>query len=362
MAAQAEVQALLRFLTKEAHLPLAQSMKSINQLRSLQLQTPEAIAKAQSADLKTVFDDEKLLKQVLNAARRVTRGKTSPSTSRSSPQKKQDVEIDDETALTLPLSKYEEQELSKLSVETNRAPLFLAFALVVLEHTQSQQPVSSRLSLAQAVVSAGAQSKAKSIGLTSLPTAEEDGWAQGQPKIRIMGREIAVMRRHIPPPVDTKEVKSAEPSHDAFWGLDLEALRNSNGPLVASQGSGGREGPPIHKPQAARNYLLRSMDLVSQSTEDPHITNQSGSPSAKKGKKPAAAEIMARKEEAAAIVLKALRIVCGSWKDSLTPDELDRRAQTWYAITRPEVAQGQAGWGQRGVVQIQNILKLKRTP
>jgi hypothetical protein len=360
MAAQAEVQALLRFLTKEAHLPLAQAMKSISQLRGLRLQTPEAIARAQSADLKTVFDDEKALKQVLNAARRVTRGKASPSKSRSTPQTKPDQQIDDEAALALPQSKYEEEELGEVSVETNRAPLFLAFALVVLEYTHPQQPVSSRLSLAQAAVSAGAQSKAKSIGLTNQPTPEEDGWAEGQPKVRIMGREIAVMRRHIPPPVDSEEAKSAESSHNAFWGLDLEALRKSNGPLVATQGPGGNQGPPIHRPQAARNYLLRSMNL-SQRTDDSSTTNESGSPT-KKSKKPAPAEFMARKEEAAAAVLKALRIVCESWKDSLTPDELDRRAQTWYSSTRPEVAQGQAGWGQRGVVQIQDILRLKRTP
>jgi hypothetical protein len=360
MAAQAEVQALLRFLTKEAHLPLAQSMKSISQLRSLQLQTPEAIAKARNADLKTVFEDEKALKQVLTAAKRVTRGKASPAKSRLSSQSRAEAQMDDETALALPQSKYEEEDLSKISIETNRAPLFLAFALVVLEYTHPQQPVSSRLSLAQAVVSAGAQSKAKSIGLTNQPTPEEDGWAQGQPKVRIMGREIAVMRRHIPPPIDSEEVNSAESSHDAFWGLDLEALRKSNGPLVATQGPGGQRGPPVHKPQAARNYLLRSMNL-SQITEDSPTATESSSPSTKKSKKPSSAEVMARKEEAAAAVLKALRMVCDSWKDSLTPDELDRRAQTWYSITRPEVAQGQAGWGQRGVVQIRDILKLKRT-
>jgi hypothetical protein len=140
-------------------------------------------------------------------------------------------------------------------------------------------------------------------------------------------------------------------SHQAFWGIDLEALRKSNGPLIAGA-SGDREavGPPIHTPQSARQYLLKSMKIV---TED---TSQSGS------KKKSAAEIMADKEEAAAVVLRAIEIVCESWASTLTSEELDRRAQSWYSLVRPDVAQGQAGWGQRGTLRLADLLRLRRTP
>lgn len=58
-----------------------------------------------------------------------------------------------------------------------------------------EQPLSSRLSLAQAAVSANSRTKAVSIGITRGLSAEEDGWGQGQPKVKIMGREIYVLKR-----------------------------------------------------------------------------------------------------------------------------------------------------------------------
>ncbi|KAL8740743.1 MAG: hypothetical protein Q9190_006580, partial [Brigantiaea leucoxantha] len=57
------------------------------------------------------------------------------------------------------------------------------------------QPLSSRLSLAQAVMSTGAKSKAVHLGLQSGKPAEEEGWGEGQPVVRVMGRDIRVMRR-----------------------------------------------------------------------------------------------------------------------------------------------------------------------
>ena len=362
MAAAAEVQSLLRFLTKDGRLPLTEAMPKINSLRKLGLGTPEKIAQAPDADLKIVFTDEKVLKQIVNAAKRVSNPRKKPAAqSRSLKQipPGNTRQAADETALALPETNKVEQDLRETIIETNRAPLFLAFTLSILNYTHPEQPISSRLSLAQAVVSAGAQSKAKSIGLTSGPTAEEDGWLQGQPKTRIMGREVAVMRRQVvvddASAQDTQQTISAEngstSSHEAFWGIDLEALRKSNGPLIAGKNQKGHRGPPIHTPESARNYLLRSMDLVTQSSN-------SRSPS----KKTTAAEIAARKEAAAGMVLKAIDIVLESWKDTLSTAELDRRAQSWYATVRPEVAQGQAGWGQRGQLSLQDILKLKKTP
>ena len=184
----------------------------------------------------------------------------------------------------------------------------------------------------------------------------------GQPKIKIMGREVAVMRRQTSMSLteDTQTtVKSEEgaSSHTAFWGLDLEALRKSNGPLIAGKTSNAQSGPPVHTPKAARAYLLKSMDQINNS--EPSIKQEQKSP---KTNKNTVAEIMARKEEAAAMVLKAIDTALGSWQDTLTPEELDRRAQSWYAMVRPEVAQGKEGWGQRGSIRLRDILKLKRTP
>jgi len=227
----------------------------------------------------------------------------------------------------------------------------LAFTIAVLAHTHAEQPLSSRWSLAQAVVSAGAQSKAKYLGITSGPTAEEDGWAEGQPKVKIMGREVAVMRRHL-----VKE-GDATATSDAFWGLDLEALRKSNGPLIAGRDVKHSTGPPIHKPAGARTYLLKSMiPIDSDPTHSDGAITKQGTAAKKKN----AQEMAAKREEAAAMVLKAIDAVCKSWASTLSLEQLDQRAQAWYTRVRPEIEQGQAGWGQRGQVRLADILKLRK--
>ena len=358
--AEAEVKSCLRFLTKDARLPLPEAMSKINALRQLNLATPEKIAQAQNADLKTVFTDEKVLKQIKNAAKRVSNPKKGPT---AASQRRAEIKAenpdDEEAALALPITEQDEDELSLTTIETNRAPLFLAFTLGVLKYTHPEQPIASRLSLAQAVVSAGAQSKAKHIGLTTGPTAEEDGWAMGQPKIRLMGREIAVMRRQIDIVANDDLTAGARrpEMHTAFMGLDLEALRKSNGPLIAGKSRSVQTGPPVHQPKAARSYLTRSMDCVQDDAVQ--IKQEHKSP---KSKKTTAAEVAGRKEEAAAMVLKAIDIVLDSWKGTLSAEELDRRAQNWYASVRPDVAQGKDGWGQKGHLHLKDILKLKRTP
>lgn len=53
----------------------------------------------------------------------------------------------------------DEARLSRTTLLTNRAPLVLAFAVELLRYTMPEQPPSSRLSLAQAVVSANSRSK-----------------------------------------------------------------------------------------------------------------------------------------------------------------------------------------------------------
>ncbi|EXJ67820.1 uncharacterized protein A1O5_09166 [Cladophialophora psammophila CBS 110553] len=357
MAAAAEVQTLLRFLTKDARIPLAEAMPKIHALRKQQLNTPESISKADEADLKPIFADEKVLKQVINAAKRASNPKkraAAQSGSLTSKRTKADGDtLDDETSLALPQTEMSIAELENVTIETNRAPLFLAFAIAVLAYTHPEQPLSSRWSLAQAVVSAGAQSKAKYLGLTTGPTAEEDGWAQGQPKVKIMGREVAVMRRHITP---SAGYETSVPSV-ALWGLDLDALRKSNGPLIVGKDIKSSAGPPIHKPLSPRNYLLKSMIIVESSNAESERAPNEKAPAMKKTNPK---ELASKREEAAAMVLKAIDTVCKSWKSSLNPQELDQRAQTWYTRVRPDVEQGQAGWGQRGQVRLADILALRK--
>lgn len=234
------------------------------------------------------------------------------------------------------------------------------------------QPLSSRLSLAQAVVSVNARTKALSLGIEKGTSAEEDGWGQGQPRIRIMGRYISVMKRwgyqwKEKPEEDAGNMK-AEGSdaidsqktlkheggiHDepALWGLDLEALRSPNGPLVSGahkgQGSNG-SGLPIYSAQSARAYLLKSFASAPSPTDE-------ASPLRKKS----AAVVKAEKERNLGLLLRALHLLFQSWA-LLNREELDKRAWAWYVAVRPEVENGVAGWGGKGEVKLSQIMSMRR--
>ena len=363
--AQAEVQALLSFLTREAKIPLAAALPKYNLMRQHELTTPDAIAKSDVSIVKSIFTDEKTVKQVVNAAKRLSNPKKRAASTAAGSTTAKNVrvktETDQEEALQLPITELSLDDLRKRVIETNRAPLFLAFSYVLSKYTLSEQPISSRLSLAQAVTSAGAQSKAKFIGLTSS-TAEDEGWADGQPKVKLMGRKIAVMRRYVEvaeqkvKSEDSESSNSPQQHHEAFWGIDLDALKKSNTPLVT--GNRGSAGLPIQRPEAARSYLLRSINLVDDlDLPEDNIKQESAKA---KSKKPSAAEQALKREQAVAMLLKCIDHVCQSWTPTLTTDELDRRASSWYATVRPSVDGGQAGWGQRGKVRLSTILDLAR--
>jgi hypothetical protein len=333
----------------------------------------ESIAKTDQPTLLSIFSNEKLAKQILSAAKRVSNPKKRPagSIAASLPSAKRsrgssangehgsdrDIEIE----LALPTTEAQEHELLRTTLQTNRAPLVLAFAVTLLKYTMPEQPLSSRLSLAQAVVSANSQSKARSIGLETGKTAEEEGWAKGQPKITLLGREIAVMRRgdySTGEAANEGDSQAISHNHTAFWGLDIEALRKSNGPLVAGKSATAHSRLPIHTPEAARNYLLKAFTAVEREDGDDETEIKSDSSPARK--KPTLAQLIAKKEEAAARLLKALDRLFESWASKLDKADLDRRAWGWYLHVRPDVAQGQAGWGQRGQVKLESILKLRR--
>lgn len=277
-----------------------------------------------------------------------------------------------EASLALPTSSASEQEILSTTLYTNRAPLVLAFAVTLLQYTMPSQPLSSRLSLAQAVVSVNSRSKAISLGIEKGNNAEDEGWGQGQPTVKVMGRSIRVMKRWGYDPMEGSAeagvVKSDNDVEDsqstikgdelsqghvsevepALWGLDLEALRSANGPLVQSNQETSKL--PIYTPQSARAYIFKSFASA------PSTELESASPK----KKPSAAATSAAKEKNLGLLLRALDLLYGSWAHVLSSEELDRRAWSWYVAVRPEVENGVAGWGGKGEVKLAQILELRR--
>ena len=315
--------------------------------------------------------DEKLAKQVLSAAKRVTKKRGLSGAETASPVKRNKAIPSDEPlspsmiedSVILPESQADEQKLRKVTLHTNRAPLVLAFGTVLLKHTMPQQPLSSRLSLAQAVVSVNSKTKAISLGIDKGSTAEDDGWGQGQPTVRIMGRDVRVMKRwgyawsekRGEPTVtadDSQDTLRGDTETDrepALWGLDLEALKKSNGPLIDNTVQGAeRSGLPIYSAQSARAYLLKSFASPSPPTDQ------------KASKEPSTAATKAEKERNLGFLLQALDLLYSSWAHVLERGELDRRAWAWYVAVRPEVEHGVAGWGGKGEVRLSQILDLRR--
>ena len=237
-----------------------------------------------------------------------------------------------------------------------------------------EQPVSSRLSLAQAVVSMNSKTKAVQIGIDSGKTAEDEGWGQGQPVIRIMGREIRVMKRwgyewedaprtnKMVGDVSTHDTikdegstqdtlmgdgEPAKVKEPALWGIDLEALKNANTGPNSLKGSSQL---PIHTAQGARAYLLKAFEAPNNAPKE------TGATPARR----AATSLAAEKERNLGLLLGAFELLYQSWVQVLSKEDLDRRAWGWYVRIRPEVASGQAGWGGKGTVKLSDILELRR--
>lgn len=209
------------------------------------------------------------------------------------------------------------------------------------------------------MVSANSRSKAVSLGLESGKSAEEEGWGQGQPMIRVMGRDIRTMKRWgYEWKKDGKEQgetqssaatvqQDAEEEKPALWGLDLEALKKKSD---SSKPGAPSANLPIHTPQSARAYLLKSFD----SPPDPNPEADS------KKKSKSATTKQAEKEENLGKLLGALNLVYKSWAGTLDSKELDRRAWSWYIRVRPDVPDGVAGWGGKAPVKLADILALRR--
>ena len=277
-----------------------------------------------------------------------------------------------EQSLTLPQCSASEQELQDTILYTNRAPLVLAFAVSLLGYTMPNQPLSSRLSLAQAVVSVNSRSKAISLGIEKGKSAEDEGWGEGQPTVKIMGREVRVLKRWgynwkdsktqvedeategtNPNTQETiKQERSPVIEDPALWGLDLEAARSSDrNSMLSNRGPSDTAGLPIYTAQSARAYLMRSFAYI----QPPGEILDKTSP-----KKPSAASIAKDKEQNLAKLLQAIDLLYASWAQVLSCDELDKRSWAWYVAARPEVKNGVAGWGGKGQVSLHEILGLRR--
>jgi hypothetical protein len=269
-------------------------------------------------------DDLKMARQIINAAKRITRPKAAASaasktsTAKSLPKSKALVEI------SLPEAIKDREKLSSVTLVTNRAPLVLAFALVALSFSPHPiQPLSSRLSLAQAVVSLNSRTKAQAIGLEAGKTAEEEGWGEGFGTLRILGREVRTLSRP-----DVAVTDPSGVSGFALWGVDLDAVRKRGFSLVAD--GQVQSNAPIHTPHAAKNYLLKAFDRVG------------GVGTAKE------------REENAATLMGALELIMETWRE----DEVHGRAWEAYIKVRPDVQGGVTGWGQKGEVKLTDILEL----
>jgi len=372
----ADVQALLRFLTKDAKVPLATALGKVKELQSAQLGSTEEIAKSNLEHIKSMFPEEKVAKQILGAAKRTSKKRTSDAAATTTtivPAKRRKADpfetpdtmpaAEEEAALEFPSTNASLEELETMVFITNRAPLVLAFAATLLKFTMPEQPPSSRLSLAQAVVSLGAQSKAKSIGLATGASAEDEGWGKGQPVIQVMGRDISVLKRWgyewkkesvVETNTKNESQQTEAEKNPAFWGIDLEKLKQLNGPLTFSNTSADTAGLPVYSPQAAHGYVLRSFDTAPTS-EQPVVPPQ-------KAKKKTNAAAAAEREVNVAGLIRSLELLFESWAEIVDPVDLDKRAWSWYVHVRPEVEYGPSGWGAKGPLRLADILGLRRKP
>lgn len=336
------------------------------------------LAGADIDTLKKIFEDDKVARQVLNAAKRASKKRKSswddssssvpaPSPKKAKPLYGQPLDpAEFEASLALPEAERNEETLQSAVVFTNRAPLVLAFAVTLLKYTMPDQPISSRLSLAQAVTSMNSKNKAIHVGLDSGKAADDEGWGEGQPTMRIMTRDVRVMKRwgyEWEEPTTQATVKASwretpdssaatldgesAAKDPALWGIDLEALKKaSSSNAIGHKASSGQL--PIYTAQSARSYLMKAFETPKDSSK------------AAPAKKQTAASMSAEKERNLGLVLGALELLYESWAHVLSKDDLNNRGWGWYVRVRPEVASGAAGWGGKGNVKLSDILELRR--
>lgn len=354
-------------------------MAKVQALQSANLSTIESLSRSKTKDLHSIFEDEKICKQIISAAKRVLKKRSAADgdeTAATPPKKKKQrneslfsaepaAPADLEASLKLPTCDSSDSDLQDVVLFTNRAPLVLAFLVVLLKYTMPEQPLSSRLSLAQAYVSLTSKSRAIYLGIDGGKSAEEEGFGQGQPSVIVAGKEVKILRRWDYEWKEDVEVKDEEipfkkegemhvsdeipEQKPALWALDLEALKKSESGTTKDSGVGTHTNLPVHTPQSARAYIMKAFDTAPfDGAEAP-------------AKKVTAAAKAAEKEANLGKLLRALGLLYDSWASTLSPVELDQRTWNWYVKVRPEVAQGAEGWGGKGRLRLADILALRRS-
>ncbi|KAI1387896.1 uncharacterized protein F4822DRAFT_437718 [Hypoxylon trugodes] len=212
MASQQDLQELIRLMTIGMKVPMKDALGRIKGLQAKNLRSIQQIAESSLPDVTAAIKDAKAARSLHNACKARLKNPAA-STKRpgsalenASKRSKQSNDADlfggsepvapreYEASLDLPVET-DEKIIADTVLLTNRAPLVLAFAVEILRYTMPEQPPSSRLSLAQAVVSANSRSKAVSLGIEKGPSADEEGWGHGQPRVRVMGREVTILKR-----------------------------------------------------------------------------------------------------------------------------------------------------------------------
>lgn len=215
----ADPQALVRFLSSEAKIPLLRAMGLATGFIKAGLHSPELIA---GSELKDHVQDPNDLKAILKACRAKSRPSKAKANKRSEPF------TYDTSAVVDP----------KLSIKVNRAPYLLVFCYRLLLHTTTLDDPSA-LSVAQAVTSQSAARKAQSIGLGSAAAATTGLIGTSiNSYIPVMGRKIPVLRSE---------------KEESCKAIDTEKLHES-------------EGIPVYDPLTSWQYLSRSFgkDKLSQ--------------------------------------------------------------------------------------------------
>ncbi|RCI16455.1 hypothetical protein L249_2665 [Ophiocordyceps polyrhachis-furcata BCC 54312] len=513
MAGQQDLQELLRMLTSRK-VPMMTAMGHVKALQKEGLRSIEQLSKAALKTIETAIGDAKLAKN-LHMACKKHEATTTTTTTKKRPIDDDDDDNDDsklassppskkakllqphkrdldyasmtadelETSLSLPLVE-DEATIRETTVVTNRAPLLLAFAVELLRFTMPEQPPSSRLSLAQAVVSANSKAKARNLAIGQDDFGDGDSQIpEGQPTVRVLGRDVPVLKRgdytwasaegvmKTPttttspgPPETTKtwsasqrltsksstfvahaaaltspgqrpalmrQLMTSKPSletatHNAWamrarYGtsplvqeasfddgetgcgeLMLRAMREADvgdAVVVLSRWFGGvMLGPDrwrlmrecvddalscrnktttvklageavwaldpssrdmaIHRPEGARNYLLRS--FVGAGRGEKEKKKKKKKQKKKKTSKSDDDDDDDDDYDCLGRLLGALRLLFASWAGVLTRGQLDGRAWSWYIAIRPEVEAGPAGWGAKGPVRLARICDLAR--
>ncbi|GAO46496.1 hypothetical protein SAICODRAFT_4707 [Saitoella complicata NRRL Y-17804] len=317
------LQELLTFLTKDAKIPLKDAMGYAQIIMKEKWNRPSRLleAKLEGVKEKVTKGEAKPAQAILRAAKKITGQGLSPS------GKKRPAESENtagalkrsKTGIAFPALHPNPSSLSHISLTTNRAPLLLAYTLTLLSRTHPTLSLDSRLSIAQAYISANARSYGRDIGVIEGGGVDEKAEVEGFRKVQVMGRVIAVLGR---------SRDEGEEEEEEVRALDLDPNR---------VGMRDRDGQPaVCEPGGAWGYLARSFpgDALGQ-------------------------------------LLSVLEAVMESWcpdhphdPNDLKADQerrdLDRRGYGLYTRIRPNVEYGKAGWGQKGEVQLGDILALRR--